>query len=397
MNIKIFTRAIASILFRFFWIFPVKKNKIIFCSYSGKGISDNPKYIMEEIIKQDLEYDLVWIAKQNINYDNISNKVRYVKWKSIRSIYELATAKVWIDNSRKLKYIRKRKAQYYIQTWHGAIALKQIEKDAEDVLDKYYVESAKNDSRMADLLISNSKFCTNLYRNSFWYDGSILECGSPRNDILINDTEYFKLKICEYYKLDKNINIAMYAPTFRRNNNLDVYNLDYEKCISALKNKFGGEWVIIVRLHPSISEKAKNIKYTNNIINGSIYDDMQQLLAATDILITDYSSSMFDFMITKKPIILYATDMEEYKKDRNFYFNIEELPFKVASNNQEMENGICEFDNKVYINKLNQFISRLDINENGVASYKVVEVIKNFINNNTREIVDEKYSLIKGR
>ena len=62
-----------------------------------------------------------------------------------------------------------------------------------------------------------------------------------------------------------------------------------------------------------------------------------------------------------------------------------------------MENGICEFDNKVYINKLNQFISRLDINENGVASYKVVEVIKNFINNNTREIVDEKYSLIKGR
>ena len=153
----------------------------------------------------------------------------------------------------------------------------------------------------------------------------------------------------------------------------------------------------IVRLHPSISEKAKNIKYTNNIINGSIYDDMQQLLAATDILITDYSSSMFDFMITKKPIILYATDMEEYKKDRNFYFNIEELPFKVASNNQEMENGICEFDNKVYINKLNQFISRLDINENGVASYKVVEVIKNFINNNTREIVDEKYSLIKGR
>lgn len=296
-----------------------------------------------------------------------------------------------------MKYIRKRKSQYYIQTWHGAIALKQIEKDAEDVLDKYYVESAKNDSRMADLLISNSKFCTNLYRNSFWYDGSILECGSPRNDILINDTEYFKLKICEYYKLDKNINIAMYAPTFRRNNNLDVYNLDYEKCISALKNKFGGEWVIIVRLHPSISEKAKNIKYTNNIINGSIYDDMQQLLAATDILITDYSSSMFDFMITKKPIILYATDMEEYKKDRNFYFNIEELPFKVASNNQEMENGICEFDNKVYINKLNQFISRLDINENGVASYKVVEVIKNFINNNTREIVDEKYSLIKGR
>ena len=99
---------------------------------------------------------------------------------------------------------------------------------------------------MADLLISNSKFCTNLYRNSFWYDGSILECGSPRNDILINDTEYFKLKICEYYKLDKNINIAMYAPTFRRNNNLDVYNLDYEKCISALKNKFGGEWVILL-------------------------------------------------------------------------------------------------------------------------------------------------------
>lgn len=385
MDIKTLARMIYSILIRCFWIFPVNKNKIVFCSYFGKGISDNPKYIMEEIINQDLEYDLVWIAKDNINDNNIGNKVRYVKWHSIRSMYELATAKIWVDNSRKAKYIKKRKSQYYIQTWHGAIALKQIEKDAEHVLEKYYIESAKNDSRMADVLISNSKFCTNLYRSSFWYEGAILECGSPRNDILINDTEYFKSKICEYYKLDKNINIAMYAPTFRRNNNRDVYNLDYEKCISALKNKFGGEWALIIRLHPHISEKAKYFKYTNNIINGSIYEDMQQLLAATDVLITDYSSSMFDFMITKKPIILYATDIEEYKKDRNFYFNIEELPFKIATNNQEIEKIICKFDNEVYINKLNKFISKLDIYEKGVASYKVVEVIKNFINNDTKE------------
>lgn len=364
-----------SIIFR---IFPVKENKIVICNYFGKGYGDNGKYIVEEIIRQGLNYDIVWLLKRDlVSRSEFPPQVRIVKYGSIKGLFELATAKIWIDNCRKTFYPLKRNNQYYIQTWHGGIALKRIEKDAESKLDISYIKNAKRDSNMADLFISNSTFCTEMYRSAFWYDGEIEECGTPRCDALINKNNNTD-KVRRYFNIDNNIKILIYAPTFRTDSCMEVYDINFKELINVLEMRFGKKWVVIIRLHPNISDKANFFEYTTQIKNATNYDDMYELLKASDILITDYSSTMFEFSFMHKPVFLYAPDIVEYIEERNFYFDINTLPYPLAQNNRQLMDAIKYFNNTTYIKQLNNLFSNLHIVECGNASKKVVEIIKNF-------------------
>ena len=103
------------------------ERKIVICSFFGKGYGDNGKYIVEEIIKQELDYDIVWLVAKNVDRTNFPDQVRQVGYKSIRGIYELATAKFWIDNCRKYFYPPKGKSSLH-QTWHGNIGVKLVRK-----------------------------------------------------------------------------------------------------------------------------------------------------------------------------------------------------------------------------------------------------------------------------
>lgn len=368
---------------RVFWIissmFPIQNNKIVICNYYGRGFSDNAKYIAIEAIDRQLNYDIVWLVKNiDDNNNEFLDEIRIVKYKSFKAIYELATAKIWIDNSRKNYYTRKRKDQLYIQTWHGGIALKKIEKDAEDALLKSYVKFAKKDSENADLFISNSRFNTNMYRRAFWYDGEILECGVPRNDLLFNNIEETKRKVKSFFNIANDKKIVMYAPTFRKDYNLEVYKFDYEKCIEEFNKKFSGEYVMLIRLHPNVFIKSTQLKYdSDNVYNASFYPDMQELLVGTDILITDYSSSMFDFMLTKKPCFIYASDIQVYKDDRGFYFELDKLPFSIATSTDEMITNIRRFDNHIYLSRVEKFLKKQGCIDNGSSSKSVVDWIEN--------------------
>ena len=116
--------------------------------------------------------------KKGVNWNKqFPQEVRTVKYESLKGLYELATAKIWIDNSRKTFYPLKRKEQYYIQT-SRSLGIKKVEKDAEDTLSKNYI-NVKKHSKMANLFISNGNHISNLYKNSFWYNGEILVSGSP--------------------------------------------------------------------------------------------------------------------------------------------------------------------------------------------------------------------------
>ncbi|MGO1470403.1 MAG: CDP-glycerol glycerophosphotransferase family protein [Tissierella sp.] len=360
-----------------FNLFPINKNKIVFSNYYGKGYGDNGKYICNEIIENKYNYELIWLTNKSIiDKANFPKQVTPVKYKSFRGLYELATAGIWIDNCRKMFYPPKKSKQHYIQTWHGGIALKQIEKDVENKLSEGYIISAKEDSKIADTFISNSEFCTDMYRNSFWYNGVIKEFGSPRCDILLEKTEKINEKIKDYFKIDNNNKILIYAPTFRADGNLDVYDVNFNELLNSLEKKFLGKWTILVRLHPNLSNKSNFIKYDKNIINASQYDDMYELLAASDILLTDYSSTMFEFAITYKPVILYTKDIEEYKKDRNFYFDIYSLPFPIAENNSYLLEEIENFQLEEYKSKIKNFFKDIGMLEKGTASQNVVEYIR---------------------
>lgn len=153
------------ILFCIFKVFPINDRKIVISSFGGKGYGDNGKYIAKELLRSETNYDIVWLI-DNLDY-HFPNGIRKVKRLSLKGIYELSTAKIWIDNRRKPAYVLKRRKQYYIQTWHGNTALKKVEKDATNVLPPQYVKAAQKDSKMIDVLLSGSAWETRKYREMF--------------------------------------------------------------------------------------------------------------------------------------------------------------------------------------------------------------------------------------
>ena len=147
---------IYTFIYYLFRIFPIKNNKIVISSYYGKGYGDNGKYICQELLKSGRNLDIVWLSEEKQEFPN---QIRVAKYKSVKSIYEQVTAKVWIDNCRKRSYVRKRKKPYYIMTWHGGIGPKKVEKEAERQLPRHYIKAAQRDSKMANLFVAESQ-CT---------------------------------------------------------------------------------------------------------------------------------------------------------------------------------------------------------------------------------------------
>lgn len=371
----IIKKYIISLIYYIFRIFPIKNNKIFISNYYGKSFGDISKYIVMELIKDDY-YDIVWVLKDLSEADALPKQVRTIKRNTIRYVYEQVTSKIWIDNCRKQFYEKKRKNQFYIQTWHGCIGYKKVEHAAEQALTKPYILGAKNDSKMADLLVSNSDFCTKNYRDNFWYDGDILECGCPRNDIIVNSDNSVVKRVKDSFKIDNKDKICLYAPTFRVDSSLNHYNIDYEKLIKSLESRFKGKWKVLIRLHPNISKLSNDlIKKNSNIINATDYPDMQELLVAADFMITDYSSCIFDYAISKKNAVIYASDIEEYTKDRDFLFDIKDTPFSIATNNVELENIINNYDEDAYRNKVDDFYKKIGLKESGKSCKKIVEII----------------------
>lgn len=349
------------------------KDKAVFTSFYGKSCSDSPKAIYDEMRKKygdSIEY--VWImADGSAQVEG----ARVVRDFTLRSVYEHATAKLWIDNCRKREWMIKRKGQYYVMTWHGDNCLKKIEKDAESKLDKRYVKCAKRDSQLADLMLSGSRFRTENYKSAFWYDGAILELGCPKTDIFYKPHAPYIKKVKEAYGLSEETKIAVYMPTFRATADITCYDIDNERLLAQLEASWGGKWVILVRLHPNIMDKCSSLSYNDRIKNATMYGEANELLMACDLLITDYSSCMFDAIEARKRVLLYASDMDTYLDDRGFYFRMDELPFPLAQNNDELMQCIADFDEKAYQLKNNAFIERLGICNSGNSAEKVTEYI----------------------
>lgn len=358
-------------------LFPINKNKVLFCSYHGSSYSGNPKYIAEALANSSSCADIVWLASQELN---LPKGMRSVSIKGLAALYEYATAQVWIDDSRKPVWLVKRKKQYYIQTWHASIGLKKAEGLALDTLPEEYIDSAKNDSKMANLFLSDSRWLTNNYREAYWYTGKILEKGLPREDVLYNDHRPYRKKLIEEYGFLENTHFVLYAPTFRNSGDLTCYDIDYQRMLNTLSIKTGFNWKIIVRLHPNIQDKQDLIKYDNNILNGSKYNDINELILASDLFISDYSSCIFDAAIAKVPSIIYASDIQEFtKNERGLFFSWDELPFNIARNNDELNIIINRLQRDECLLEVSNFLKKCGFVENNHASEDVAEIINKII------------------
>ena len=356
------------------WL-PVNRHKIVLNNFQGRGYGDSPKYIAEEIIRQKLPYDLVWLVA-DLNME-LPSGIRKVKLQSVRASYELSTAKVIISNVKVALPYHKKRSQFYIQTWHGSMAFKAIEKDAQEKLHPNYLKETIADSKQIDLFLSCNSVQTQEIQTIFWYDGEIFECGSPRNDMLYRPIQY-KDAVKRKLGMDSATKVVLYAPTFRDDFRTDVYNLDLALVSKSLSDRLGGEWRILVRLHPNVM-KENIVKLTPDSIDVTSYPDMQELLLVADVLITDYSTIIYDMAIMRKIIILYAPDLDDYKNNRGLkpiYFN---LPSRINQSNDELMEYICRLDLDEYKKRLDEFLSHVQIFDDGKASQRVVERIKSVV------------------
>lgn len=364
-----------AILKKILLLFPINKNKIVFDNFAGQGYAGNPKYIADELLKRKLDYELVWFL--NDMTQNVPEGIKKVKYGSIRSLYEYATAKVIVDNIRNAHLTKKRKGQIYLQTWHGTRPLKYIEKDAIEKLDSGYIKSAMYDGSIIDGITSDSKMQDDSFKRAFWLNenAEILRFGIPRNDIFMRDSEFvgIKQKVGKYFGIDNNKFIVLYAPTFRDDKNTDSYIKNFKNIIKAFESKMNKECVVLVRLHPNEKDNIHEWKFDEKMINASGYPDGQELVIYADCVISDYSSIIFDFLLLKKYIFLYSNDIDEYTKLRGLSKDYFELPFPRVNTTDDLIKCIESFDEHTYLHTIEDY-------EKDYPSYNDGNATKNITN-----------------
>lgn len=358
----------------------VQENKILFNNFMCRGFGDNPKYIAEEIMRQKLPYQLVWIIQKG-DTTNVPRGIRTVKVGSREEANEYATSKIIISNVKNRKPFFKKKDQYYIQTWHGSFAFKRIEKEIENILSKRYTKQSQLDSSITDVMLSGCGYISNVMRNYFWYSGEIFECGQPRDDIYFNHTDKDVAIIREKYKIPVGIKVAVYAPTFRDNMDMSVYSsFDTQLFLDSLKKRFGGRWILLVRFHPNVSKKESPIQFNNTILDFTNVTDGQEVFLCSDLLVTDYSSVCMDFTLMNKPVFLFIPDCVEYTKGRGFNHLFDIVPYPHCKTNKELKEAIMSYDEHKYKENIDFFMDKHYHNfSDGHASERVVERIKQVI------------------
>ena len=389
-------------------VFPIKRNLISVCTFEGKGgFGCNPKYIVEELHRRNPNCEFVWFVNDmNKEFPDYIKKVSNTLWSRA---YWLSRSKVWIDNYRKPYGTRKRKGQYYINTWHGATGFKTIGLWRGKAFSKMAYLVSKNDSDMRDCIPVDSEWCAQFFPKGLVYDGEYLKTGNPRCDIMYGDRQEARKRFKERHHIDQDTKIVMFAPTFREKSVdgkrivfSELWSIDFKRMLAAFEKKFGGNWMLCMRLHPQVAEyigQNQDQDMQEKMIDESKADDMYEILSAMDALVTDYSSVAMDAGVSGMPVFIYADDIEKYVKDRGSLVwdmstrksgiiknnkektpNIElTLPFTIAENNDELENNILAFDYDTYQLGIQKYNKSIGLVLDGKSSQRVTDKIEEWM------------------
>ena len=369
------------IMWKIEWKNNLNKDDILFLSYDGKQYSDSPKVLSECLHKTHPEKNLIWGLSNGI--DEIPDYVKIIGRNSKDFKKTICTAGTIITNNSINSYIPIRKKQILLNTWHGGSPTKTVGY-RESNPDPYYKYHFRIQDRKTTAILSGSNFFTEeVIRKSFGFTKTrILEFGFPKNDVLLNDHQDIEKKVRSFYKIDSCTGIIIYAPTFRGSANDSSFlpgemMLNPRKCIEWFEEKYNKKFVFLFRAH-----HAMKISNMGNCIPVTDYPDMQELLCATDFLITDYSSCMHDCSLMKKPTILYIPDYDEYMKDRGFYYEIPTMPFPYAFTPDELKKVVIDFDYDKYKREVDKYHIRIGNFESGHATKDVISWLENEMKNN---------------
>ena len=373
------------------YIIPPNENIILFESSNGRNYTGNPKSVYEEILNQGLDKEIKCVWSFDQTNTEIKGNAKKVKRSFFKFLYYSLRSGAWVFDSRHLYYLRKNKKTKYIQTWHGT-PLKKLGLDM-DYIDmsgnqdiKQYHDDFRKNTSLWQYLISQNSYSSEIFRHAFDFKGEMLEIGYPRNDILINknnaeDIDEIKTRL----NIPKDKKVILYAPTWRDNEYYEKgkYKFATEMDFDQMKSELSDEYVLIVKFHYLVKENIDWSKYDDFVIECDADWDIQELYLISDMMITDYSSVMFDYSLLKRPMIFYAYDLENYKNNlRDFYFDmINEVPGPICLTNDEMIGFIKNYTEESYKmefgEKYKNWSEKFNTFDDGNASKKVIDLIRN--------------------
>ena len=363
-----------------FYILPVKENQIYFRAFHGKRYGCNPKYLFMYMLERyGNSYKYIWELEDDTREIPGAECIKRLTFKSF---INMMTSKYIITNNDFMWWIPLRKSQVMLETWHGGGAYKRV--GLYEKWSRLMLLDQKWNARQITHYISSSKKYTEVQAPSKWVsEEKFINTGMPRNEIFFYPDKMagLKQKVFASFSLplDSDINVVLYAPTYRgltgykEEGKDSKLTPDYKQLLNSLVEKYGGKWVLFFRSHYFDSSLLK--KLPDSVVDATKYEDMQELLCAADVLVTDFSSSIWDFGLTKKPCFLFAPDLQQYIADRGFYTDPFTWPFPIAQSDDELSANILGFDQAIYEKALDKHYIDFGSYENKDACAKVCEAI----------------------
>lgn len=350
------------------------RDAVLFESFQGKVIGDNPLDIFNEVKERFPNLELIWATGKGTT---APAGARGVRFGSREWLNALATSKYLVNNTNFPWYFRKVSGQVYLQTWHGT-PLKRLGRDIpNNYLTKSYLDTMDREATYWDYLISPSPFCTEIFPGSFGYQGNIIETGYPRNDRLSKITGAQRQEIRERIGIsDPSTYVVMYAPTWRDYNRSATGNWQSVNFMDENIQLPEG-FQMIYRGHTN-THAVHNSGVAGRAIDVTLYPDVTELYIAADVLITDFSSVMFDYTVTGKPIMFLAPDLERYRAERGFYFDFETIaPGPILNTDAEVLQTLGRIDqvSKDYEAKYRAWQQKFNSLEDGNAAKRVVDIV----------------------
>ena len=362
-------------------IFTIKKERVVLHNDLAQKYSGNPKAVAEFLRKSySGTFQIVYSVRDAEQFPALIEKgLIPVRYKSMRYYYYAMTAHVFLTNSGGYSFLPLRKGQYVINTWHGGGAYKSMGTEMHNH-GKLFQKDLRLAVKKTSLFISSChRFTQAASRDMLYPENIFWEIGMPRNDMLIRQDPELRQRIRQQLGLQPGERMVLYAPTYRKPNDdyfkesiAINYGIDHQRVIQAMEERFGGKWKFAMRLHPLA---VNHDVIPQDVMDLSDYEDMQELWLAADAMINDFSSSMWDFMLTGKPGFTYAVDLQHYVETTRVYTPVEKWPFPKSTNNDELVESILNFDEEKYREDCKRHYEALGGCETGHACEQVCKRI----------------------
>ncbi|MCM2413770.1 bifunctional glycosyltransferase/CDP-glycerol:glycerophosphate glycerophosphotransferase [Streptomyces sp. RKAG290] len=301
------------------------REAVLYSSFDGRQFSDSPRAVYEELVLRGAELEHLWVVRDQQAI--VPAGATAVEHGSAAWHTALARSRHIVTNTQLPEWFVRRADQTVVQTWHGT-PLKRIGLELAGTIqaNAAYIATLKQRAQQWSFLVSPNTFSTPVLRRSFGFEGEVLECGYPRNDIFhAPDRTKLAEAVREKLGIAKDKRVVLYAPTWREDQQLGGgrYSLGLQLDLAAAERELGADTVLLVRRHYMVTDRLPD-SGTGFVRDVSRYPDVGELMLISDALVTDYSSLMFDFAQTGRPMLFHTYDLEHYRDTlRGFSFDFE--------------------------------------------------------------------------